>query len=63
MQCMYSCYKDEINIWCDGCPEVEDVESQSLNKKKHKSDDDTRQVSKRQTIRNEVEKIFVDLMA
>ena len=65
MQCMYDSHKDEINIWCEGRVQDEVTDSEFANtstKKRHKGDDDSAKPgSRRQAIRDEVEKIFFDL--
>ena len=66
IQCMYDGYKDEVNLWCEGRLQDEDLELESADvstsRKKRKKDDDTPvPVSKRQAIRDEVDKLLFEL--
>ena len=64
MQIMYEIYKDqhELNIWCVGNYQDENEEpSSAAASKKRKCDLDTQKSSRRQSIRDEVDEIFMEL--
>ena len=58
---MHCCHKDEISIWCEGRKE-EQVEREPSASKKQKVDSDTlKPSSKRLSIRDQVDSIFLNL--
>ena len=64
MQIMYECYKDqcELNIWCVGNSQDDSEEpSVAAATKKRKCDQDVQKSSRRQSIRDEVDEIFMEL--
>ena len=61
VQCMYDCCRDEINMWCEGCLEDEHLDLDSDEGSKQKIDENTKSVSKRHAIRDEVDGICFKL--
>ena len=63
IECMYESYKDqlELNIWCIGEDQEEYEEPTGAINKRRRYDQDPQKTSRRQSIRDEVDEIFLEL--
>ena len=63
IECMYESYKDqvELNIWCMGEDQKENEEPTGAMNKRRRYDQDPQKTSRRQSIRDEVDEIFMEL--